>query len=220
MNIRILEDAERACAGISGFDGWMIGSVRIRSSVDRKPPDALLRETPGTSGSPAQDGSARLVRRGPSVSVVEAVAGSLSMRVLLVRPLKDPRQMPEHAVPDADPRRKPLRSFCISRGEMEQFLNRVGDPNPLHRGKEAILPGFLILNRLINALPGLSDAEADEGPDHREQSGGPSAFPAYEFRFLAPLHPGEEAEFSAVLGGFSLTARGRNILLIKEVSEQ
>lgn len=212
MNLKDYIGAERACAGIDGFEGWMIGSVTLRAAGQR----------PGSSEPP----SAHLRRRGPSAAVIETGAGSIRMRVLLVHPAAHgKRLLREAGHPKADapetqaeiPAERPAASraghpaepaddgtgdageLCISRAEMERFLQQTGDTNPLHSGADAILPGFLILNRIMSLLPEAPSPEA-----------------ALEFRFLSPLHPGEAALIKKTSDGYALFAAGRRILTIRE----
>ncbi|MCC8061520.1 MAG: hypothetical protein LIO81_11925 [Clostridiales bacterium] len=58
------------------------------------------------------------------------------------------------AVFEAVPEAVPQSAFTISRDDLAQFLRLVPDSSPLHRGEDAILPGMLILNCLVEHLSG------------------------------------------------------------------
>ena len=215
IDIGTLEAAERACAGIGGFDGWMIGIVRIWwTGCGKCSPLCSPAGADGGQGTAAPrvpaPASACLVRRGPSVSVIETAAGDISMRILLIRPAEERAPSAETAAEDLSGR-KALFSICISRGEAQAFLHRVGDANPLHRGNGAVLPGFLILNRVLAQMAERGGTAADGEPS------GEASENAYEFRFTAPLFPMEPAVLCAGRSGFSLTAGGREIMIIRRV---
>lgn len=43
----------------------------------------------------------------------------------------------------------PSPSFTVTEKELQSYLQAVNDTNPIHRGKSAIVPGFLMVNKMF-----------------------------------------------------------------------
>lgn len=160
----ILISAEKALAAEKGYDGWMIG--RCRLSVPAK-----------LSVVPVFHISVLKQRKTFAVLQAGSENGAFLEMTMLLPSGTPAKEAPCAALPSPG---KDSVQFSLSSSEMEEFLKAVGDDNPLHSGENAILPGFLIFNRL------LSDFSLPSGEGEVISS---------ECRFLSPLHPGEPVVF-------------------------
>ncbi|MCD8223977.1 MAG: hypothetical protein LUC99_03855 [Clostridiales bacterium] len=96
------------------------------------------------------------------LAVIRPEAGARTSRRLTTEIVETFPRTPPEAVPEATqgaaseavPEAVPQPAFTISRNELAQFLRLVPDSSPLHRGEDAILPGMLILNCLVEHLSG------------------------------------------------------------------
>ncbi len=43
-------------------------------------------------------------------------------------------------------------AFKVSRTEIREWCDRIGDRNPIHKGKDAVVPGNLIASRVLSEL--------------------------------------------------------------------
>ena len=67
--------------------------------------------------------------------------------------------------------------FCVTREETDHYLAASGDKNPIHRGENSIVPGFLMVNRIAGLL---------KTPERSPEK--------LQVRFFSPLPVGEAAE--------------------------
>ena len=199
---------ERALSDLRGFDGWMIG--KCRASLHLLLEKGRGREQSLRSGHYA----AEIIKRGSASAVIrveESKDGLLPpqepgsqmnfLQVLLVNPrvrngarsigvARSERQIERQK---ENQRREEAEGrfsepVCFSAVQTENFLELSADRNPIHRGKGAIVPGFLILNRIAAYCL----------KAHRGNAGWGSCRLDIEAKFLSPLPVGETAALESV----------------------
>lgn len=174
---------EKTLSKLSGCEGWMIARCRFCLKKQREDSSSgrlLHFEQPDneeyTYKMQVQKSDARLVkvlitgrsrREEDSLEVTLIDPGSLSGGIQPGRTL----------IPTENTRSSP--SLTVTEKEIQSYLQAVNDTNPIHQGKDAIVPGFLMVNRMFVMFQ-------DRLPDQLQ----------LDVRFLMPLQTGEEAVFS------------------------
>ncbi|MCD8084099.1 MAG: hypothetical protein LUE86_11465 [Clostridiales bacterium] len=167
----VLIPLEQSLTAIEGFDGWMIGNAKL-TCQGGLPSGAVSCPPPF------------LCRRTPKLAQIEARAvwpgGWATIRMMLIRPDQSQSgEAQENRTANffAGQSHAHGKPFRISDEELTHFLEMVPDGNPIHRGDDAILPGMLIMNRLLDRI-------------WNEIARPPETFHA-EIRFRLPLHKNE-----------------------------
>ena len=68
-------------------------------------------------------------------------------------------------------------SLTVTENEIQSYLQAVNDTNPIHQGKSAIVPGFLMVNKMFEMFQIFTTGSFQ-----------------VDVRFLTPLQVGEETE--------------------------
>lgn len=153
---------ERALSSLSGYDGWMLGSVAF--FFDQKDRNVDMAEC-----------QLQVMHKRERFVKVEIVCLETKDRLLVLlidseREMKNRNKVQDFtSVCTEDTKEK----FMVTRKETDRYLGLSGDKNPIHTGNLAIVPGFLMVNRL-----------AAQQKD---------AYAAIEARFYHPLYIGEFA---------------------------
>ncbi len=173
---------EKTLSGLSGYEGWMIAKCRfcLKEQKEDRAEELLHFEQPDDQGytykMQVQGRDARLVK-------VRITGQSRRAEERLEVTLIDPGSLSREKQPDRTPvLAEDTRSstpLTVTEKEIQSYLQAVNDTNPIHRGKDAIVPGFLMVNRLFEMFQ-------DWIPDQLQM----------DVRFLTPLQVGEEAVFS------------------------
>ncbi len=168
MTHDILIPLEQSLTTLKGWDNWLIGNSRFL--FEGMVPDRSVTCKPAV-----------VLRQSASLVILQSEAswkgGRASLRLLLIRPTgsapkPDAQTADRHrrdSLPDAgatDSDRWRRASVSVSREELNAFLCAVPDTNSLHRSVDPILPGMLLMNRLLtwsleerNDFPGLLQAD-------------------------------------------------------------
>ncbi len=152
---------ERELSGLEGYEGWMIGKCRF-SFGDGAEQEAV----PGAADAGKQSGKLRVLRAGSRLAEVEILSADEKDRLTVTL---------VNAVPGSSAglrRAETAECFTATRAETDAYLEAAGDNNPIHQGAHAVVPGFLMVNRL-----------AQDCGDCREIA----------VRFYHPLYLGEAA---------------------------
>lgn len=143
-----LMEMERALSALDGFDGWMIGTCRARLRLCR------IRKTCEDGDGGAGRYAAKLQRRGDSFAMFRVERegdGGNSLQVLLVKPVSDIREEIRQAGSDL-PEKESEMTVRFSGQQIDNFVKAVSDDNPIHRGQNAVVPGFLMMNELAAGI--------------------------------------------------------------------
>jgi hypothetical protein len=155
---------ERALSVLEGYDGWVIGKCDLTYS--------------GTSGGkmPAEYRT-ETVKRGSSLAMATVSGENDFLKILLVKP--SPKNGGKSRKTGS--RKAAEVPLFFSENQVETYLNEVSDYNPIHKGQKAIVPGLLMMNRILEQI-----IPAPVSPFHAET------------RFLAPFPVGGEARLSVL----------------------
>lgn len=143
---------ERELSGLEGYQGWMIGKCRF-SFGDGAEQEAV----PGAADAGKQSGKLRVLRTGSRLAEVEILSADERDRltVTLVNSVPGSSaglRRAETAERPPDPKyvqeSRPAECFSATRAETDAYLEASGDCNPIHQGAHAVVPGFLMVNRI------------------------------------------------------------------------
>ena len=148
---------------LTEYDGWVIGraelncrNIGVIEKIDGR--QELLRQRCTAAR------NVRILRRRSTMALLEAEDSIRSLRIQLI---KRSGTQAEHAVVESkqtgstvinrsdtagrelDMQGDPLFSMCCSRDEIRAFTRDVKDYNSLHQNDQAIVPGLLIMERLL-----------------------------------------------------------------------
>ncbi len=134
--------------------GWMI--ARCRFSLGN-------RRTEDTKRFPLQ-----ILKKDERLAKIRICSILEEEEDLLDVTLIDPKQTMASRSKENIETEKEDHSFKVTREETDHYLREVKDQNPIHRGKGAIAPGFLMANKILKQISPKIPFQA-------------------EFRFLTPL---------------------------------
>ena len=167
---------ESTLSTLSGYKGWVIGKCSFFLPKESEPE--------GTDWTCR----AQVIRENDRLADIGILQGKTErLRVSLVKPAEICAGMTKSAERSsdrksgdsaekagyADKNQKISEKFLVTREETDRYLAISGDKNPIHDGENAIVPGFLMVNRIAGML---------EDPDR------------LRVRFFTPLLIGESAE--------------------------
>ena len=160
---------EKTLSGLSGYRGWMIGKCRFSFGREEKPSETLeyLQQS-------CHLAVLRADQRLAEVEIINPETGD-KLRVMLTGASPQTRSRTDRAVPEAagkqlntgtetEPgqvaaeRQQAVKAeshqetggtFRITPEEISAYLHVSEDKNPIHRGEEAVVPGFLMVNRIL-----------------------------------------------------------------------
>lgn len=209
---------ERSLSKLQGFDGWMIGKCHaffalepIENRKDKNCHNERYVARIAKCGSSAS--IARVEKQGdiPPLSQTQEYKGNF-LQVLLVKP--DVRKVKDPERRDDIQNSKNLQGDFVveetswhnlwpihfSADQLEYFLKESADQNPIHRGPDAIVPGFLMMNWI--ATSGLlrenesekKDEKKDERRDEKNKIEIKYGHITLEAKFFFPLRVLEEAK--------------------------
>lgn len=151
---------ESTLSTLSGYGGWVIGKCSFFLSKESE------------SEEKDQTCSLQVIRENSRLAEIGILQGETErLRVMLMRPVENSVKTPKTAGQLSDGNIS--KSFLVTREETDRYLAASGDKNPIHQGENAIVPGFLMVNRIAKML---------ENPKK------------LQVRFFAPLAVGESAE--------------------------
>ena len=139
---------EKTLSSLSGYRGWMIGTCRFSFGREDTPEE--------TSGQPQQTCQLAVLRSDARLAEVEITRPETGdqLRVMLVNAASGKESVRKTAgkqPPDtktASPQ-KESETFLVTREEIDAYLQASRDENPIHRGENAVVPGFLMVNRIL-----------------------------------------------------------------------
>lgn len=174
---------EKTLSKLSGYEGWMIAKCRFCLKKQREDSSSgrlLHFEQPDNEEyaykMQVQKSDARLVK---VLITGRSRREEDSLEVTLIDPgsLSRGKQPARTFVPTENTQSS--TTLTVTEKEIQLYLQAVNDTNPIHQGKDAIVPGFLMVNRMFEMFQ-------DRLPDQLQM----------DVRFLMPLQTGEEAVFS------------------------
>lgn len=174
---------EKTLSKLSGYEGWMIAKCRFCLKKQREDSSSgrlLHFEQPDNEEyaykMQVQKSDARLVK---VLITGRSRREEDSLEVTLIDPgsLSRGKQPARTFVPTENT--QPSTTLTVTEKEIQLYLQAVNDTNPIHQGKDAIVPGFLMVNWMFEMFQ-------DRFPDQLQM----------DVRFLMPLQTGEEAVFS------------------------
>ncbi len=142
---------ERAMSQIRGFQGWVIGACTF-SLRERHIPRHLAPKANLSLYEPVFQG--QLLKKGNSLATLKVddqnkVCADWLEAILVKSTGKISKNTP--GIKSAEPS---ISSLVFTRYQTDEFLEQVQDDNPIHQGENAIVPGFLMANRLLSLLTG------------------------------------------------------------------
>lgn len=167
---------ERTLSTISGYKGWVIGKCSFFLSKESRPEETDL------------TCNVRIIRENDRLADIGILQGKTErLRVTLMKPAEKSAGVTKTAERSSDRKAAALEEktgetdrkrnipgkFLVTREETDRYLAVSGDKNPIHDGENAIVPGFLMVNRIAGIL---------EDPER------------LQVRFFTPLFIGESAE--------------------------
>ena len=159
---------EKTLSELHGYRGWMIGKCRFSFGGEEKPAEA-----PGPLQQSCHLDVLRSDRRLAEVEITNPLTGD-QLRVMLVRAFPKMKSGTEKAADEAAGKQKldtepgdgrtaaenqqlmkaefPQKTgeaFLPTSEEISMYLHASEDENPIHQGKAAVVPGFLMVNRIL-----------------------------------------------------------------------
>ena len=172
---------EKTLSGLSVYEGWMIAKCRfcLKKQKEDSVKTVLHFEQPDNDGY-----TYKMQVQGRDARLVKVLITEQSRRVedRLEVTLIDPGNLSggkqSNRTPVLSQDTQSSTPLTVTEKEIQSYLQAVNDTNPIHQGENAIVPGFLMVNRLFKMFQ-------DRLPDQLQM----------DVRFLTPLQVGEEAAF-------------------------
>ena len=173
---------EKTLSGLSGYEGWMIAKCRFR--FDKKKRNHAgetvdFNQLEDESFAYQMQVLKSDVRLAQVCITGENRGNEDSLDVTLIDPGSFSGEKRSEKTLVLTQSIHPSPSSTVTKKEIQSYLQAVNDINPIHQGKSAIVPGFLMVNKMFEIF---------------------QIFTAGSFqvdvRFLTPLQVGEEAEFT------------------------
>ncbi len=159
---------EKTLSGLHRYRGWMIGKCRLSFGREEKPSkaseylqqschlvvlraDQRLVEVEITN--PEMGDKLRVMLTGASLqtrSRTDRAAREAAGKQLDMKP--EPGQAAagsQQQAVKAESNQKATGAFLVTSEEISAYLQASEDENPIHRGEEAVVPGFLMVNRIL-----------------------------------------------------------------------
>lgn len=137
---KIYRELFRCFSGIEGFEGWMIAKVTFVSG------DASGQKT-------GQDGeTAVITKRRKNFAVMEAQWERMRVRMFLVKPEKSIGETSEAGQSELLPLPETYTEYAAKTFSVEEilkFVSDVGDTNGIHRTDRPVVPGFFMVEWLL-----------------------------------------------------------------------
>lgn len=169
---------EKALSGLPGYRGWMIGKCHFSFGREGKPVEAPEHLQQGCHLDVLRSDQ-RLVE----VEVANPATGD-QLRVMLAGAALKGKNGTDRAAPEAagsqrldkglDPgqaiaerQQQAVKAklhqetggvLLVTLEEIRAYLHASGDSNPIHRGEAAVVPGFLMVNRILEGYGDCSGA--------------------------------------------------------------
>ncbi len=174
---------EKTLSGLAGYEGWMIAKCRF--CFDEKKGN----HTGGTEDSDQPEDKSpvyqmRVLKSDARLAQVyitgESEGYEDGLNVTLIDPgcfsgEKGPERTSVHTrLSQSAP------SLTVTEKEIQSYLQAVNDTNPIHQGERAIVPGFLMVNKMFEMFQIFTTSPIK-----------------VDVRFLTPLQVGEEIQFIA-----------------------
>ncbi|MFR2319055.1 MAG: hypothetical protein ACLS7U_06430 [Enterocloster sp.] len=171
---------EKTLSGLAGYEGWMIAKCRFR--FDKKKRNHAgetvdfnqLEDESFAYQMQVLKSDARLAQ----VCITGENRGNEdSLDVTLIDPgfLSGEKRSEKTLVLTQSIHPSPF--FTVTEKEIQSYLQAVNDTNPIHQGKSAIVPGFLMVNKMFEMFQIFTIGSFQ-----------------VDVRFLTPLQVGEETE--------------------------
>lgn len=171
---------EKTLSGLSGYEGWMIAKCRFRFDEKKRNHAGetvdfnQLEDESFAYQMQVLKSDARLVQ----VCITGENRGNEdSLDVTLIDPgsLSGEKRSEKTLVLTQSIHPSPF--FTVTEKEIQSYLQAVNDTNPIHQGKSAIVPGFLMVNKMFEMFQIFTTGSFQ-----------------VDVRFLTPLQVGEETE--------------------------
>lgn len=128
--------AERALvrADQTSYNGWMIGKAEFYLKTAYRADNV---EIPVV----------RILKKSSFMVCMEAESEDLTLTMWILKPRGAGERRNCGEVQETG--RELILGFSISRQDIDRYQSITGDSNPIHLGSHAIVPGFLLCNRVI-----------------------------------------------------------------------
>lgn len=178
-----LQELEKTLSGLAGYEGWMIAKCRF--CFDEKKGN----HTGGTVNFDQPEDKSPVYQmqvlksdaRLAQVCITkESREKEESLNVTLIDPgcFSGEKGLERTNVLTKTSQSAP--SLTVTEKEIQAYLQAVNDTNPIHQGERAIVPGFLMVNKMFEMFQIFAACPIQ-----------------VDVRFLTPLQEGEEIQFTA-----------------------
>lgn len=134
--IDLMQKLEKKLSEFEGFEGWVIGKVLFQIEQH---------------GEFCETGK-KLLRQNSKMAVMEVYEKNQDycgkMNVTLFYPDKK-EASDQPFVEEREESFEKAQMFCFSQKKVDHYLEITGDSNPIHKGENAIVPGFLMINQMM-----------------------------------------------------------------------
>lgn len=161
--------AARSFAQLKGYDGWnIVKAVWEQKTVSAEERDCLMQMPEEEQG----DTYAELVvqekkkKRASAILEVQGKAARVcfGLTLYLMKPDENSISYSENVISapkECDDETGDARNLLtFTSKEIQEYLAIVQDYNSIHRGRDAIVPGLLMLQKMFYSLPTQNDAKA------------------------------------------------------------
>ena len=186
---------EKTLSGLAGYEGWMIAKCRF--CFDEKKGNhaggTVDFDQPEDKSPVYQMQVLKSDARLAQVCITEESRGKEdSLNVTLIDPGCFSGEKGSERTNVLIKTSQSASSLKVTEKEIQSYLQAVNDTNPIHQGERAIVPGFLMVNKMFEMFQIFTTCPIQ-----------------VDVRFLTPLQVGEEAEFTAK------TEESKKIILLK-----
>ncbi len=167
----LLTKLERALSEFKGFEGWLIGKCNLR----------ITNQLEVKGKNKEEFFKASLLKRNSMLAVFQVygnygkLEGKLELTLIKHDLINSVRKGQKGKTG------KMYGTLVFSSEQVSRFLDSVSDSNPIHKGDDAIVPGFMIMNQVV--------VQAGEEILKRNRKNFKT-----EVRFLSPMKTGQPAE--------------------------
>lgn len=172
---------EKTLSGLAGYEGWMIAKCRFRFDEKKRNHAGetvdfnQLEDESFAYQMQVLKSDARLVQ----VCITEESRGKEedSLNVTLIDPGCFSGEKGSERIGVQSRSCHSASSLTVTENEIQSYLQAVNDTNPIHQGKSAIVPGFLMVNKMFEMFQIFTTGSFQ-----------------VDVRFLTPLQVREETE--------------------------